>query len=220
MKKYHVIGGGTVNHVRSHFAVTATAYGGTARFIHAELEKKGVKADLHLTKMACAGQSNLETNDDIANLVDEILKDKNSKVIVFNPAITDFNGQIGDIPSGKYATRLKSREAKDLKLSLTMADKIAPRIKAERPDIVLITFKTTTHASQDAQYEAGLKQLKGSSADLVLANDTGSRNNMVLSKDGTILLATQDRTQALLCLIDEAIKRAEAKPMSTPKPRP
>ena len=212
---YHVIGGGTVNHIRSHFGITATAYGGTARAIHNMLVAQNINAALHLTKMACAGQSKLETNDDIANLVEEILADENSRAIFFNPAITDFNGKIGDIESGKYSTRLKSREAKDLKLALTIADKIVPNIKQQRPDIFLVAFKTTTHASKQDQYEAGLGLLKGSGSDLILANDTGTRNNMVITKDGFVLLETHERTEALTELVAASLKRIKAAP--TPK---
>ena len=31
MKNIHIIGGGTVNHIRPHLALSAPAYGGTAR---------------------------------------------------------------------------------------------------------------------------------------------------------------------------------------------
>lgn len=83
-----------------------------------------------------------------------------------------------------------------------MADKIVPRIKARRPDIKLVSFKTTTHADEDTQYERGLEQLKGAKSDFVLANDTGTRLNMVLSKTGDILIQTHRRELALQVLSD------------------
>lgn len=209
---YHVIGGGTVNHIRSHFALTATAYGHTARTIHKIFEDQGLNSELHLTKMACAGQSALETNDDISDLIDRILKDPNSQVIIFNPAITDFKGQIGNIPSGKYATRMSSRDAKKVHVLLEMADKIVPRIKQQRPDITLAAFKTTTHANEDEQVQKGLKLLAGANADFVLANDTGTRLNMIINAQGQILKKTQDRDAALAFLADYVHKETLSKP--------
>ena len=210
-KIYHVIGGGTVNHIRSHFALTAVAYGSTARAMHKLFDDKGLNAELHLTKMACAGQSNLETNDDISDLVDQILADPNSAVLIFNPAITDFEGQIGAVPSGKYAERMRSREAKNAQVKLSMADKIVPRIKQQRPDITLVAFKTTTNVGEDVQYQRGMQLLNGAQADFVLANDTGTRLNMVLDKQGTILMKTADREQALEFLADNVHQTAEQK---------
>ena len=201
-KIFHVVGGGTVNYVRSHMAISAPAYGGTARQIDTQLKEMGANTQLHLTKMACAGQSKLETNDDIAQLVDELLADPETAAIVFNPAITDFNGKIGDVESGKYAERLRSRESVGAHIEISMADKIVPRIKERRPDVKLVSFKTTTHVDEDTQYQRGLEQLKGAKSDFVLANDTGTRLNMVLNKTGDILVQTHRRELALQVLSD------------------
>jgi hypothetical protein len=60
-----IIGGGTVSHFRNHLALTAPAYGNTARKIHRLLQEGGHHHDynlhLNLTKMANAGSGNLET---------------------------------------------------------------------------------------------------------------------------------------------------------------
>lgn len=197
----HILGGGTVSHIRSHFAITAAAYGETARKLHALLEAEGIASQLHLTKMACMGQSKLETNEDIANLTKKIIADPESKIIIFNVAVTDFEGQIGTVPSGKYATRLKSRDATQDPLTLKPSDKIVPGIKASRPDIFLIAFKTTTGANQAAQHQAGLKLLKDSQADLILANDTKTRRNILIAQDGKILCDTTDREKALQAIV-------------------
>ena len=180
----HIIGGGTVNHIRSHFALTAIAYGGTAKKIHALLAEKGIPAQLHLTKMACAGESNLETNQDIAALTQRLMGDSKTTTIVFNAAVTDFEAQIGSIPSGKYAERLRSRDAAQEAIVLKPSDKIVPTIKELRPDIFVVAFKTTTNATEESQLERGRGLMVQSKADLILANDTGTRRNMLLDRDG------------------------------------
>jgi phosphopantothenoylcysteine synthetase/decarboxylase len=198
----HIFGGGTLSHIRTHFAITAAAYGETARALHALLAKKNISSTLHLTKMACMGKSDLETNGDIRKRTEEILADPASKVIIFNVAVTDFDGQIGDVPSGKYAERLKSRDETHLPVILKPADKIVPLIKQKRPDIFLVAFKTTAGADDQDQLARGTKLLNDSQADLVLANDTKTRRNVLIAKGGAILCDTKDRALALQVIAD------------------
>lgn len=208
----HIFGGGTLSHIRSHFAITAAAYGETARTLHALLDKKGISAELHLTKMACMGQSDLETNEDIRKRTEAVLADPSSKVIIFNVAVADFDGQIGDVPSGKYAARLKSRDETQAPLILKAADKIIPRIKEQRPDIFLVAFKTTAGADDKDQLQRGLKLLNDTQADIVLANDTKTRRNILIAKGGAILCDTKDRTQALQTIADAVAAQTEINP--------
>lgn len=207
---HHVVGGGTVNHVRSHFAIAAMAYGATARSIAAALTARGLAVSLHLTKMACAGMSDLETNDDLEALIDRIVGDPASHMLFFNAAVADFEGQVGDVPSGKYADRLRSRESHGLTMALTPARKVVARVKAARPDILLVVFKTTIHAERAEQQARAAELLAESGADLVLANDTGTRLNLIVAADGQTLLATLDRDQALARLVALACERAGA----------
>lgn len=61
----HILGGGTVFHVRPHLAVSAPAYGQTARWIKTWLENNTTEHwMLHLTRMANKGHGQLETNED------------------------------------------------------------------------------------------------------------------------------------------------------------
>jgi hypothetical protein len=211
-KIFHVLGGGTVNHVRSHFALSAIAYGGTAKEMHRIFSKRGLNSEIHLTKMAASGASKIETNDDVSKLVDEILANPDSGVVIFNVAITDFKGKIGDVPSGKYAERMKSREARELKVDLEMADKLVPRIKEQRPDIILVAFKTTTHVDEAEQINRGKGLLKGSNADLVLANDTGTRMNLILSSDGVVLERSSDRVKIIESLANHVYSLSSPTP--------
>lgn len=66
-KKVIILGGGTVSHIKSHLALTAPAYGNTARWL-ADLCRdyfKNMDVELQLTKMACSGDSFLETPEDM-----------------------------------------------------------------------------------------------------------------------------------------------------------
>ena len=78
-KFIHIIGGGTVYHVRNHLALSAPAYGTTARNLHKLCQNNTLDVVLHLTKMA--GGKHLETNDDISSLLENLLASPSTKII-------------------------------------------------------------------------------------------------------------------------------------------
>lgn len=216
----HVLGGGTFSHVRSHLAIAAPAFGGTARAIHSAYMAKGVDAKLHLTKMADS-TSDLVTNDDVAALIDQLVADPTTRVIYLNVALVDFDGEIiepgeaaatkrSSKKSGKYADRLKTNEYTRFpaRMALYPAEKIISRIRQTRKDILLVAFKTTSGATPDEQYLAGLNLLKANSANLVVANDVVTRNNMIIAPEETRYCETTDRTEMLRFLIDMVDSRA------------
>lgn len=225
MKKIHIIGGGTFSHVRNHLALAAPAFGKTARELHNLFDSaarsrtyaghEGLDVELHLTKMADPQNSVLVTNEDVAKLIDRLVKDKNTRVIILNAALCDYDGAIREdwtrdpqpsngqrwhksvikgenpladdgygSPSGKYERRLKTSDGVQ-QMFLTPADKIIGRIRQTRKDIFVVGFKTTTGATPDEQYLAGLDLLKRNSLNLVLANDTVTRHNMVIAPEET-----------------------------------
>lgn len=222
-KTVEIIGGGTVSHVRTHMSIAAMAYGNTARALKTMCEERSnkLKVNLHLTKMANAGQGNLETNDDVADLVGGIIKDPNVKIVFFNPAMCDFSGDVGGnyppsttfspyvnspIKSGKYAERLSSSKEYDMHLS--PSNKVINAIRKTRKDIFLVGSKTTCGVSADEQYLAGLNLLKTASCNLVLCNDVKTRKNIIITPEEARYHVTNDRTEALRNLVEMAYLRS------------
>jgi hypothetical protein len=207
MKKLHIIGGGTFSHIRCHLALATPAFGKTARQLY-ELATNSELFDetklvpyLHLTAMAASGKSSLVTNKDIDLLVDQLVADPETGIVIFNPALVDYWGSIpaysgAGTPSGKYETRLKSREGNQ-SVTLIPQEKIVSKIRANRKDIFLVAFKTTAGASEDEQYFAGLRLLKDNSCNLVLANDVKTRTNMIITPEEARYHITQNRDEAL-----------------------
>lgn len=234
----HVLGGGTFSHVRSHLALAAPAFGGTARYIAAKYfrvgahdDGSGVKkiamthgAKLHLTKMADP-DSKIVTNRDVADLIDQLIADPSTRVIYFNMALCDFNGEIAEVidedeavqkarrgepvytQSGKYAKRLKTSEGMQI-MRLHPAEKLIGRIRKERKDIFVVGFKTTAGATSDEQYQAGLNLLKANSINLVVANDIVTRNNMIIAPEETRYCETTERGQVIDTLIEMVDQRS------------
>ena len=222
MKTHHIIGGGTLFHVRPHFALAAPAYGKVAEQIRAELSKWFLvdeKIELHLTRMA-GGSKDLETNADVANLIDKLVADPDTGMIFMCAALCDFEGSVMEnqrklfpdgstveTPSGKDQPRLKTDEGETV-MVLKPAPKIISRIRKERKDIFLVGFKTTTGATPTEQYEAGLNLLKKNSCNLVLANDLHTKLNMVVAPELARYYETTDREATVQGLVQMAVKRS------------
>lgn len=238
MKNIEIIGGGTVFHVRNHLALCAPAYGTTAKKLN-QLLRETVKIDraeaqvreygywpsdmeywvtCHLTKMA---GGTLETNEDVSKLVDQLIASSDTKIIFFNPALVDYEGAIttsgavgyewsDDIPtkSGKYETRLQTSKGEQGML-LWPAPKILSKVRKDRKDIFLVGFKTTCGATEDEQFLSALHLLKTSSCNLVLANDTKTRTNMIVTPEQARYSVTTDREVALKALVEMTLSRAQ-----------
>lgn len=211
----HIFGGGTFFHVRNHMSLCAPAFGKTARYINTFYDD----AQLHLTKMADPN-SILDTNEDVEYKLDRLIADPYCKIIYFNVALCDFEGSIideneigelnwsGETKSGKYATRLKTSEGVQT-MQLTPAAKLIGKIRKTRKDIFVVGFKTTCNATLDEQYLTALNMLKANSLNLVLANDTGNRRNMIVAPEETRYCVTTDRNKVLTELVYMVNQRSQ-----------
>jgi hypothetical protein len=202
----HVIGGGTVFHVRPHLALAAPAYGATARRIHALLAEAGESAQLHLTRMA-GDPKGPETNADVARLLDQLVADPEAKRVFLNAALCDYEGTVAGVAAGKQAPRLRTSDG-EASIALVPAEKLASRLRRERKDLFVVAFKTTASATPREQYEAGLGLLKRTSSNLVLANDLHTRLSMVVTPELARYHETNDRDAALRGLVAMTLARS------------
>lgn len=212
MRKIHVFGGGTIQHVRPHLALCAPAYGTAANKIAGILHSRGLFGLLHMTRMA---GGDLETNEDVGRRVDRILRDPEPSIVFMSAALCDFDGSVLETrtgfgpeptPSGKDQPRLSSNDRQYLELR--PSEKVVSRIRKVRKDIFLVGFKTTAGRTRDDQYLAGLGLLKKSSCNLVLANDVHTRLNMVITPEQASYHETTDRDEAMEGLVDMALLRS------------
>ncbi len=218
-KVVHVIGGGTLAHVRTHLALAAPAYGGTAKRIAALCKEHSTKMDVvtHLTRMADPASS-LVTWEDLRDLLVRLTNNPTTKIIFMNAAVVDFAGQIGEVPAGKYAERLSSRDptgaAMNQQMELVPLPKLLQLVRQggegvlPRKDIFLVGFKTTSGLTAAEQYNQGLRLLKQTSANLVLANDVQTRRNMVITPEEASYHDTTDREVALRGLVEMVYLRS------------
>jgi len=185
-----IIGGGTFNPIRNHLSLAAPAFGTIAKRL-----REILGGTLILTKMADQ-MSNIICNKDLSNYVDTLIADSAVKTIIFSAAVCDYNGSIGSIPSNWRALRLQTSDG-SITAKLTPADKIISRIRIERPDIFLVGFKTTTVENDQAQFLSALRMMKATRCNLVLANDTLTRLNMIITPEESAYHITHNRNEAI-----------------------
>lgn len=202
-KQVHIIGGGTINHIASHLAVCAPYFGGTARKLEKLCHKTFNTMDIkvHMTKMA---GGNLETNDDVSKLIDDIVEDDKTKIVFMPVALVDF-GSLTDNRNGpRYSTHVDGGKSNKINLELHALPKIVDKVRKKRKDIFLIAFKHTSGLTEDEQYIAGLNLCKRASANLVLANDSVSKLNMIITPEEARYCVTTDRDVVLNELVEMA----------------
>lgn len=185
------------------------------------LSSNGYRVDLMLTKMA-QSTSGLETNDDVKTALMNVLAESSTVGIVFNVALCDFYGQIGLVAPGKYAERLQTREVTKGGLALTLhpTEKLLALVHQLRPDIVSVGFKTTANEAKAVQVEKSNRMAREAGVSWMLANDTVTRNNIVLR--GSHMVAPyaprtikeafyngSDRDQALQTLAHQFLKNID-----------
>jgi hypothetical protein len=251
MRKIHIIGGGTVAHVRPHLALCAPAYGATVRHLFDAImnaEDAGeYLVHLYTTKMAGNRHQiwtartgiedevyppNLETNADIATLLDHIcVMDPDPSIVFLPAALCDFDvrhiektwydERFGvkhkDEQPGKDKPRLKTADFAPLKpdndptlrLALVPAAKVIANVRKQRKDIFLVGFKTTTGAEKQEQFNAGLALVKQASCNLVLANDLETKLNMVVTPEQAPYYVSTDRRHTLRQLVGMALMRSK-----------
>lgn len=213
-KQIAIIGGGTIQWVCNHLALAAPAKGTTARRIDEIVRSETDSFDpvLYLTTDAggCEWSERnfkLETNDDISRLVDILISDDLTKIVFFTASILDFEGHIyNDVAPGKYGTRLPSHLPQQM--TLHPVRKIINKIRKKRKDIFLVGFKQTCGKTEDEQYIAGLNLCKKASCNLVLANDSDTRLNMIITPEEARYHVTKNREEVLQNLVEMTLLRS------------
>jgi hypothetical protein len=206
-KLVHVVGGGTRQYIDgSHLYLGSKAMGNTARRIAELCREHSSAMDVELTLTAMAGgHPGLDTNSDLAQLVDDLVVDRRTKIVFWTPSVLDFHLEM-ESHIGRLKTSDGVRQA-----TLKPTEKLLEQFRHGshgRKDIFLVACKQTAGASESEQYQQALLMLKRSGANLVLANDAVSRINMVVTPEEAAYKVTTDRDEALRELVEIAYLRS------------
>jgi hypothetical protein len=187
-----ILGGGTFQPISNHLSLSAPSFGTTARYLHSKIKN----SELYLTKMADS-TSNLVTNEDVESFIMEQINDEHVIGIILSVAFCDFKYQNGDFHGERMKTDLGP-----INLTFEPTEKVINKIRLKRPDIFLVGFKTTTNKTTDEQFISALRMCKNSKSNLVLANDTVTRNNIIITPEESFYGDTKNRTEILDELVE------------------
>jgi hypothetical protein len=167
---------------------------------------------MELTKMA---GGNLETNEDVANRIEQLKADSRTKIIFFNCALVDYTpaeliGYYREetkrsnlvLKPNKYEHRLNTSDTPQVNVSFNTSAKIISNIRAGRKDIFLVGFKTTCGATKQEMYEKGLHLCKTGSVNLVLVNDTKTHVNFIVTPEEATYGDFNNREETLRELVN------------------
>ena len=235
MKTIYIITGGTMVHVTPHFSLCAPAYGKVGGDIYNRmtiaLDDKlvGDEYRVFLIKTKMAGinsegakaqlnhlgfHASLETNDDLELFIRTVISKPETVSIIMAAAICDFTPDtltgfedttpVSISEFGKDKKRL--HKAHSLNLKLSPSKKIIDIIKEKRPDLFLVTFKTTGGATETELVSKSLYNLKRSGSDLVFGNDIQNQKNIVVTPDNQTFCG-EDRQATLDIFCGEFFSR-------------
>ena len=238
-KRIAIIGGGTNTYISNHLALSAPAYGTTAKHLYQKFlnhSDNKMDVELCLTKMADPSQDYLDTPEDVEALVDELIADHDTRVIIFNVAMVDYkptylqewrteDKTLGEDVNifGKYRRRISTTGTPVIDLELKPYDKIINKIRKERKDILLVGFKTTCGSTKEEQFHKGLKLCKDSSANIVFVNDVDKNrinnlNNLLKEKENLeSILPLQHSISINLSTIEKEIQALQNNGLVTPE---
>jgi len=235
-KVIYILTGGTINYIAPHFAICSPAYGTIGKQIFDKLyvDSKNHKVFLINTRMASnntfdtdcelhrlgyfsstLNPRKIETNDDLSELVDLMVQDDQTRCIILAAAVCDFepdgmrylmdNDKEEELSVfGKNGKRL--HKIKALELSLRPSYKIISKIRKERKDIFLVSFKATSGLEKSETYAQALANLKNTSSNLVFANDILNKHNMIVTPEEYPYYA-KNRDEAVEALCEITLAR-------------
>lgn len=141
-----------------------------------------------------SGIKDLETNEDLKKLIDFLVSEKETRCIIMATAVCDWKPDSASLEdnSDGYSKNLRSSFGKDtprfksnhsLVIKLVPDEKIISSIRKKRKDIFCVAFKASAGLNKEECYREGLSLLKKHSCNLVMANDTQTHANVVVTPE-------------------------------------
>lgn len=184
-KKVLMTAGPTVEKIDPIRVITNQSSGKTGVLLASELISAGAKVTMIYgpgTEKPPNGAKviNVTSSKEMEDATKKELKQKRWDVVIMTAAISDY------VPENPSKTKIKS-DKKSLTIRLKKAPKIIDQIKRLQKDVLLVGFKAETNLTQSSLVKSAQKKLEQTGADLIIANDIGSRyqknpnNNNVIS---------------------------------------
>lgn len=190
-KRILITAGPTVEHIDPVRVITNQSTGKTGVLLAREMISAGARVTLvygpGIEKPPSGAKLiPVKTVTEMFDAVKRELGGKKFDVVILAAAAADYTV----IPS---RTKIKSTQ-KELIVKLQKAPKIIDHVKKIQKDVFLVGFKAETNISKKALAESAMKKIRESGADLVIANDIGSKYQkntelnevLIVSRDGRV----------------------------------
>jgi len=171
-KKILMTGGPTIEHIDPVRVITNQSTGKTSVLLASEFISAGAKVTLVYgsgTEKPPKGAKVIRV-DSVKQMLDAVKKEMRKKydIVILSAAASDY------IPKNVNKTKIKSTQ-KQLVIKLDLAPKIIDQIKKIQKNVFLVGFKAETNLSKNKLEVEARKKLKKSNADMIIANDVGSK---------------------------------------------
>lgn len=170
-KKILITAGPTIEYIDPIRVITNQSTGKTGIFLASQFVSAGAKVTLVYgpgNEEPPKGAKTIPVKT-VNEMFDAVKKEMKKKfdIVILSAAASDYTTQ-------KTKSKIKSTN-KNLVIRLQKAPKIIDHIKKIQPDVFLVGFKAETDISKKLLIESARKKLRESNADMIIANDIGSK---------------------------------------------
>ncbi len=210
-KRILMTAGPTVEYIDPVRVVTNLSTGRTGVLLASELVSAGAKVTLVYGPGTVPPPSGakvipVKTSNEMFDAVKKEMK-KKFDVVILAAAASDYTVQ-------NYSKSKIKSSKKSLVIKLKQAPKIIDYIKKWQKDVFLVGFKAETNLSKKKLEESAKKKMKESKADLIIANDIGTRyqknpdfNEILLVNSKKTVSSGWKRKEKLTKIIRKAIEK-------------
>lgn len=208
-KKIVIFTGGTTTPITPHLSLCAPAYGTIGQKIAEAISNHPQnKMETVLIRTKMAGGDSLSTNEDLLKAAKEVVADYSTKIVFMTAAVCDFEVDAIDGGDISFFRDKRLSSDRDYEFWVKGTQKILPIFREKRKDIFLVAFSTTSNASKEEMFLKAQRVMKQNSANLVVANDIGTRKNFIATPEESIYSETEDRDILVKELVEISLLRS------------
>lgn len=189
-KKVLITAGPTIEHIDPVRIITNQSSGKTGLLLASELISSGAKVTLIYgpgSEKPPKGVKiiKISTSNEIFNVVKKEMRNK-FDIVIMAAAISDY------IPEKPSKNKIKSSKNK-IKISLKKTPKVINFIKKYQKNVFLVGFKAEINISKNELITLAKKKMNESNADMIIANDIGSKRYKKNPESNEIFIIDSDR---------------------------
>ncbi len=192
-KKILMTAGPTIEYIDPIRVITNLSSGKTGVLLASELVSSGAKVTFiygpgNEESPKGAKIINVTTNKEMFDVTKKELK-KKYDVVIMAAAVSDYT------PENASKSKIKSNK-KSLTIRLKKAPKIIDQVKKSQKNTILVGFKAETNLSKTALIKSAKTKLKESNADIIIANDIGTKYQKNPNNNEIIIVDNQKTTSS------------------------